>query len=181
MSDKHPPFIASPELLALTNFFEEQRPGAVLTWDDIQEATSVLMDEDGRRKARAAVVRAGHPPPEPVWGVGLHLAEASIAVSGARRRSQKTMRAASKAAVYAAECIGQFGDDIDPRDYERLMHQSVTLAGIAAMAGEEVKAAKRIEKAREAAAAKQQSYAQTARESQLAVLRKLTPKKETDE
>lgn len=180
MSEKQPPFIASPELLSLTDFFEEQKPGAVLTWDEIQEATSVLMDEDGRRKARAAVVRAGHPPPEPVHGVGLHLAEAAIAVSGARRRSAKTMRAASKAAGYAAECIGQFGDDLDPRDYERLMHQSITLAGLAAMAGEEVKAAKRIEKAREAAAETQQTMNHKAREAQLAMLRKLSQSKETD-
>lgn len=170
---KNPPFIASPELCALTDFMEEQKPGAVLSWDDIQEATGVLMDEDGRRKARAAVVRAGHPPPEPVWGVGLHLAEAAIAVSGARRRSAKTMRAASKAAGYAAECIGQFGTELDPRDYERLMHQSVTLAGIAAMAGEEVKAAKRIEDQRKAAVGRSQTQQQTARNAQIETLRRL--------
>ncbi len=77
---------------------------------------------------------------------------------------------------YFGKHFGECTDDSDPlaegvNDW--LMHQSVTLAGIAAMAGEEVKAAKRIEDQRKAVAEQSKTQQQTARNAQIETLRRL--------
>lgn len=70
----------SEDTLKIQAFIDSQRPGAILTYTEIQSATGVRMNTDGKAKLRRACKRARREY-SPVRGSGIRLASAETALS----------------------------------------------------------------------------------------------------
>jgi hypothetical protein len=164
-------FDPSEDLLKLTDFFAKREPGDKVSWDEIQDATGVVMDDAGKDKARRATVRAGHPEPEPMPGVGLYLACPENCLAATARRLRKGWRELVRMVRHADACRREL--ELDKTTGDHLLHQSANIAGLALAAKQKARETQRLQATTQEQAAKQASEADRIRTAQEAALKQV--------
>jgi len=116
-------FPPSEDLITLTEYFRDQKPGTELSYTMIEDDTGVAMDLAGKDKMRRAILRAGHAghrPAPPGGGWGIVIASADDALPETGRRWKKVLRGIFRAGQYASRQISRNGREMTNYVRERM-------------------------------------------------------------